>query len=186
MEHGLKNNIKAITNFIFLEDKKVRGDLIIVPGSSQDQLSKMATRLYKKGFASKIIFVGGFNRKINKKEAVFGREIAIKYGVNGKDIYISNFSSNSKENAIEALKVIKEYGLKYQKILLVCKTYHSRRIKMTFAKLFLKSEIIVVPTRDYRNITSKNWWKNKNKIKVVMSEIKKIGMYYSKGDLSIY
>jgi len=186
MERRLKNTIKAITSFVFVKDKMEKGDLIVVPGSSHYQLPKIATDLYRSNFATKIIFIGGFNSKINKKEAIFGKEIAIKYGVVAKDIYTKTSSSNTKENSLEVLKIITKYKLRHQKILLVCKTYHARRARMTFNKLFPDKKIIIIPVKDKRNITAQNWWKSEEKINVVMNEIRKIGVYFLRGDLSIF
>jgi len=184
MEFGLAT-VKAITNFIFVKDKPKRADLIIVPGSSQRQLPQKAIALYKKGFAPKILFTGGFNPKIGKNECDFGKEIALRAGVSLRDILSENHSSNTKENAEEAAKIVKNYKIPCKRIILVSKPYHSRRLKMTFAKFFPQSELLIIPVVDERKINSKNWWKNKEKIDRVMEEIKKIGEYYLKGDLSL-
>jgi len=184
VEFGLAT-IKAITDFIFVKDKPKRADLIIVPGSSQKQLPKKAVNLYKNGLAPKILFTGGFNQKIGKNESDFGKEIALKEKVPLKDILAENKSSNTKENAEEAKKIIKKYKISCKRIILVSKPYHSRRLKMTFAKVFPRSEIIIIPVMDERRITPGNWWKDKEKTARVMEEIKKIGEYYLKGDLSL-
>jgi len=184
VEFGLAT-IRAITNFIFVKDKPKRADLIIVPGSSQKQLPKKAVSLYKKGLATKILFTGGFNPKIGKNESDFGKEIALKAGVPQGGILMENKSSNTKENAEEAVKIVKKYKISCKRIILVSKPYHSRRLKMTFAKFFPRSEIIIIPVQDERIITASNWWKDKEKTNRVMEEVKKIGEYYLKGDLSL-
>jgi len=177
MEFGLKT-VKAVTDFIFVKDKPRKADLIIVSGSSQRQLPQKAITLYKAGLAPKILFTGGFNPKIDKNECDFGKEIALKKGVAQGDILTENKSLNTKE-------IIKNYKIPCKRIILVSKPYHSRRLKMTFAKFFPRSELLIVPVMDERKITSKNWWKDKEKITRVMEEIKKIGEYYLKGDLSL-
>ncbi len=184
VEFGLET-IKAITDFIFVKDKLKKADLIIVPGSSQRHLPQKAVRLYKKGFAPKILFTGGFNQKIKKNECDFGKEIALKKGIPPEDIFYENKSLNTKENAKEAVKIIKRHRLTCKKIILVGKFYHARRLKMTFAKFFPDSELIIFPVTDERKITSKNWWKDKEKTTKVMEEVKKIGEYFLKGDLSL-
>ncbi len=169
MEQGLKT-IKAITDFIFLEDVPVKADLIIVPGSSHPQLPKKAVQLYKKGYARKIVFTGGFNPRINKKESDYGTEVAISLGVPEKDIFREGRSVNTKENAIKSSRIIKRHKLAYKKILLVCKPYHARRLKMTFAKFFSESQILLVPVIDRRNITKKNWGREGKKSDTVLEE----------------
>ena len=169
--------------FIFLEDKAVKSDIIIVPGSSQINIIKKAVDLYKLGFSKKIIFTGSFNEKIQKYESEFGKEYALSMGVNKKDIYVENKSTNTKENAVYARKIIDKYGLSSNKIILPCKTYHSMRVKMTFVSEFPKSKLIIMPVIDQRNITKNNWWKDDNKLEIVMEEVEKIGKYFLKGDL---
>lgn len=183
MEQGL-TTIEAITNFIFVKDLPIKADLIIVSGSSHPQLAKKAVELYK-SFAKKILFTGGFNPKINKKECDFGAEIAIDLGVSEKDILREGYSSNTKENAIESANLIKRQGLVYKTILLVCKLHHARRLKATFIRVFPKSRLLIIPIKDERNITRENWWKKKKKIDIVMGEVKKIGEYFLRGDLSL-
>lgn len=177
--------ISILSDFIFEKDELERADIIIVPGSGQSELPREAARLYKKKFAPKILFTGGLNPEIKVFESDFDKKIAIDQGVAPKDIFTESKSSNTKENATEALGVIKKNKLAYKKILLICKTYHARRLKMTFAKVFSKSHLIVVPVKDARNITKENWWKEKKKVERVMKEVEKIGKYYLKGDLSL-
>ncbi len=55
METGL-STIKTISDFIFVSDKAVKSDLIIVPGSSHKELPLKAVELFKKGLGKKIIF----------------------------------------------------------------------------------------------------------------------------------
>lgn len=155
MESSLET-IKAITNFIFVEDKPLKADLIIIPGSSQRQLPEKAFYLYKRGFGKKLIFTGGCNPKMSKKECNFGKEIAVKRGVPEKYIFTEGKFTNTKENAKEARKIVLKYSLKHRKMLLVCKPYHARRVKMTFASYFPDSRLLIIPAKDERNITKLN------------------------------
>jgi len=50
VEFGLAT-IKAITDFIFVEDKLKKADLIIVPGSSQKQLPKKGKSFSKQALS---------------------------------------------------------------------------------------------------------------------------------------
>ncbi|OGM18278.1 hypothetical protein A2686_03705 [Candidatus Woesebacteria bacterium RIFCSPHIGHO2_01_FULL_38_10] len=176
---------KAITNFIFASDKPTKADLVIIPGSSHHQLPKKAVFLYKNGFCKKLLFTGGYSPKISKKECDFGKDIALKSGVPLKAIYFEGVSQNTKENAFESFKLTRKHKLKHKRLLLVCKPYHARRLKMTFANFFPNSQLFMIPVKDERDITKHNWWKNKDKIEKVMEEIGKISEYFLKGDLSL-
>lgn len=177
--------IKAITNFIFAEDRPSKVDLIIVPGSSHRQLSQKAVYLYKKGFCKKLVFTGGYNPKISKNDCDFGKEIAMTLEIPKENIFTEDKSRNTKENAMEVSKLIKKYKLKNKKLLLVCKSYHARRLKMTFANFFPSSQLLMIPVKDERNISRHNWWRSEKGIAQVMEEVGKISEYFLKGDLAL-
>lgn len=177
--------IQTISELIFANDLQVKADLIIVPGSSHKQLPLKAAHLLKKGVAKKIIFTGGLNQKLEENESDWGAKVAIKAGVAKKNILVESKSTNTKENALEALRVIKTNRLSHKKILLVSKPYHARRLKMTFLNIFTNSEFFVIPVVDDRKIEKNNWWKDDVKSQKVMEEVGKISEYYLKGDLSL-
>ncbi len=183
MESRLKT-INAITKFIFIEDKPSKADLIIVPGSSHAGLAKKASELYLNGFARKVLFTGGYNPKIRKAESFFGKGTAIKSGLPAKDIFCEDKSTNTRENALATLALLKHLNLKYKKIILVSKPYHARRLLMTFRSVFPKVNFFIVTAKDDRNINKDNWWKNKEKADKVEEEIGKISIYLRRGDLS--
>ena len=150
------NTIRAISDFIFVSDNAVKSDLIIVPGSSHEELPLKAMYLFKKGYGNKIIFTGGFNEKLKKNESDWELEIAVKKKINPKNIFCENNSTNTKENAIEAMKLIKKEKLPLKTLLIVSKAYHARRVKMTFSKIFKNSEIRIIPVMDIRKISKEN------------------------------
>lgn len=181
----MDRNIRAITNFIFFTDKLEKADLIIVPGTYREQIVETAYEAFKKGLAKIIITTGAAQEGYEKSEAEFQKEYLIKRGVPQNLIFTETKSANTKESAEFALKLIKKLKLKHNKIILVSKNYHARRILMTFKRFFPKSKILIFPTIDDRNITSRNWFKSTEKSKVVMGEVEKIGKYFIKGDLSL-
>lgn len=176
--------IGSITKFIFVEDRPQRADLIVVAGSGSTRVAKESLKLYKQGFANKIIFTGGFNEKLGKRESEFMADIAVRDGVDRKDIYLEKKSTNTKENAIESLRLVKASKLKHKIIIVVGKPYHALRLKMTFAKVFPKSKILVAPSK-YDSLSKKNWWKTEWGRWRVFAEVEKIGKYYIKGDLEV-
>ncbi len=84
------------------------------------------------------------------------------------------------------MKIIKKEKLPHKTLLIISNAYHSRRVKMTFSKVFKNSKIRIIPVMDIRKIGKDNWWKDKTKTRVVMGEIGKIAEYYLKGDLSLF
>jgi uncharacterized SAM-binding protein YcdF (DUF218 family) len=179
------NNLESITNFIFISDKLSKSDLIIVPGTSRQSIIKKALEVYNKGLARYIITTGGILNDKGISESEQQKQYLIDNGVPNNIILNESKSTNTKENAIYAKKELDINRIKYNKIILISKTYHARRILMTFTSAFPNSDIKIASVVDDRNITKDNWYKDKGKRDKVMEEVEKIGKYYLKGDLSI-
>jgi uncharacterized SAM-binding protein YcdF (DUF218 family) len=176
--------VNSISKFIFLQSKLQKADLIIVAGSGSAKVPLKAAFLYKKRFADKIIFTGGLNEKLKMYESKFMINIALKNGVRKDDIYSDIRSTNTRENAIQAKKIIRKNKLKYAKIIIIGLAYHTLRLKMTFAKVFPKSELLVISPKG-ELIRKDNWWISEYGRTRVLAEVEKIGKYYVKGDLSL-
>ena len=181
----MERNIKAITDFIFISDKLSKSDVIVVPGTFRADIIKKALDIYKKGFSPYIITTGGVENEEGLIESKFQKQYLIDNGVPADVVFNETKSTNTKENAIYAKEELDKKGIKYDKIILVSKTYHARRLLMTFLPSFPMSDIKIVPVIDDRNITKDNWYKEREKIDKVMEEIEKIGEYFLKGDLSL-
>lgn len=181
----ISQTITAITKFVFLRSKLGKADLIIVAGSGSTSVPKKVAEIYRKGYANKIILTGGFNKKIKRFESEAMRDIVVASGVPLEKIFIEKKSRNTKENAIESLRIVKRNKLRHSIIILVGLAFHTRRLKMTFTEVFPDSEILVTSPKG-ELVRSDGWWKNEYGRQKVFSELIKIGKYYMKGDLSLH
>jgi len=181
----MNKNRKAITKLIFLSDKPFKADLIISPGTFRKGVVEKTLEIYKQGYANKIITTGGVTRDRGITEGQYQKEFLIQNGVPSEDILLENKSLDTSENALFAKEILDKEGFKYEKILLISKTYHARRIFMTFKKVFPKSQIRVISTVDDKDITKDNWYKDDEKKEMVMGEVMKIGKYFLKDDLEL-
>lgn len=178
-------NIEAVTNFIFISDELFNADLMIVPGTFRDEIVKKAMEVYQKGLVKNIITTGGVTNDKGEIESEVQKQFLIDNGVPESIIFNETKSTNTKENAVYTKEELDKHGIKYDKIILVSKAYHSRRILMTFLPSFPNSEFMIAPAIDDRNVTKENWYKDKEKADMVMGEVEKIGKYFLKGDLSL-
>lgn len=166
------NKIKTITDFIFIKHQLNQKGLLIIPGTHRESLVKKALKVYQKGFAKYIITTGGVKNKQGVTESQEQKNYLIKHKVLAKIIFSENKSTNTKENAVYAKKIIKRYKLDDRVLILIGKTYHARRLYMTFKKQFPNSDIRIIPTIDDRNITRNNWYKDKNKTRKVFEVVR--------------
>jgi len=106
--------IDDITDFIFLEDKMQKSDIIFIPGGSHPELGEYAAELWKQGFAPLIMPSGGvsiktgkFNGAKSKKELYnkdyktdcdFLEDVLIINGVSENSIICEDRSGYTKEN----------------------------------------------------------------------------------------
>ncbi len=171
----------CISDFIFADTEIEKADVILIPGGSHPQLMEHAAELYKKGFGNYILPSGGVNKKLkdNETEWDFLREIAIRAGVDEKVILKENKAQNTFENAQFSWDLLQSMNIPVNKVLLVCKAYHSRRALLTYQSVFpLNINFYVSTVIDNRGISKDNWFLSEVGVNMVMGETVKIGRYF--------
>lgn len=172
----------AITDFIFMEDKLELSEVILVPGGSHIELVEKAVELYHMGLAKYILPSGGKNNKIEAYESEwqFFADNAIELGVPKEVILKENKASNTFENAIFSKKTLIENNISTNKLILVCKNFHARRAYLTYKSQFpVESKIFVAPVVDGKKIEKETWFIEEINRRKVLSEVEKIGIYFS-------
>ena len=85
------------------------------------------------------------------------------------------------DNASLSWQVVQENNIVIKKAILVCKAHHARRALLTYQTAFsFEVEYIVCPVIDDRDVRKDNWFLDDAKIEMVMSEVVKVGQYFSK------
>lgn len=171
----------CISDFVFIESKLEKSDVILIPGGSNPQLMERAVDLYNKGFAKYILPSGGHNNKIQNYESEWEylREIGIQLGVPENAILKEDKAKNTYENALLSFDVIKVNNISIKNVILVCKAYHSRRALLTYQSVFTKDIKFYVSTIiDNRGISKDNRFLDNESITIVMNEVVKIGRYF--------
>lgn len=178
----MRTGIEAISDFIFMEDDLEKVKAILIPGASQPELIYKAAELFHNGYGEYIIVSGSTNKKLldAATEAEFLAKVGIDLGIPADRIIQESQAKNTFENAKYSLKLLESYNLDLEKVILVCKAYHSRRAYLTYKTIFPKiTKFIIQPIIDEREISKENWFLDSKKIKYVMGEVSKIGEYFS-------
>lgn len=180
-----REEIKKITNYIFLDSQLHKTDLAIVFGTRHEEALKKVFQLYQEGLVQKILLSGGINRITGQNEAEQMAGDLIAMGAKKEDLILEDKSTNSLENVLFSKKKIEqEIGfLKIKKIIAVVKHYHSRRALMTLKKHFPKTVELIPVTYDIYGFTKDNWYQSDVGKKKVLSEWNKISQYLAKGDI---
>ena len=175
------HHVDFITDFIFVENILSPCDIILVLGGSHRQLAQKAAELYQKGLAKYILFSGQKNPNIAEdiSEAEWLKAIAVNLGVPAGQILCENKAAHTFENAEFSLNLLEEKSLKFDKVMLVCKAYHSRRSLLTYQYIFPENtKFLVAPTVDKRGLNRESWTMKEEHIGKVMGEVEKIGKYF--------
>lgn len=182
--------ITDITNYIFVNDKPEQADIIFLPGGSFPQQGEYAAKLYKDGFADKLLPSGGVSVKSGKfggvksKQDIYNRnyktdcefltDVLVKNGVPDNAIYAENKSGHTRDNAFMSRIVADKNRLEIRKAIVVCKAFHARRCLMLYQLAFPKTEIIICPFEAY-DINRENWHTFEYGIDRVLGELARCG-----------
>lgn len=101
-------------------------------------------RLYRAGKAPRVMLIGGAAEG-SSPEADFMADLLSEFAVPRDKMLLENRSRNTRENGVNAVKIMQENGIK--KILLVTSAYHMRRAKGVFEKLGID---VVPAATDYQ------------------------------------
>ena len=186
--------LKQIEDFMFIEDKPEKADVIFVPGNGYPQMAEKAAELYRNGVAPKIlpsgrysITAGRFTGVLDKKECYCGtyktewdflKDVLMQNGVPEEAILKEDQATYTYENAIYSRQVTDHAELEIERAILCCKSYHARRCLMYYQLLYPKTEFYVVPV-NADGITRENWKKNEEGIDAVTGELSRIVKQFS-------
>ena len=182
--------LNQITEFIFVEDKPEKSDVIFIPGSGFPQLAEEAAKLYHQGMAPYILPSGRYsvlNGKFagvqEKKELYDGeyeteweflKEVLKKNQVLEEHILREDKATYTYENAIYSRKVTDCLGMKIKKAILCCKPYHARRSLLYYQLLYPETQFFVCPIQD-SDVKRENWYLTEKGIRLVFGEVQRIG-----------
>lgn len=182
--------IKDISDFIFIEDKPERADIIFLPGGAHAEVPLKGAEMYREGYAPLVMpsgkyaidkgafeGVASFADVYNKEyetECDFYKDVLLSGGVPEDAIICERKATFTKMNAVNSRKLCEKLGIKVKKAMICCKSFHARRCLMYYSYAFPDCEFVVVPT-DVQGINRDTWHKDSASTKRVLSELRKAG-----------
>lgn len=184
-----REEIETLWKYLRINDKLEKANCIVGFGCHDILVAKRASELYLNGYASKIIFTGGYGRitkKIwNKTEAEKFKEVAINMGVLESDILIEDKSKNTGENITYTKKILKDNKIDCKKIIFIDKPYKERRTYATLKKQWDDINIIVTSIQmsfeEYYDYFSSAQITQHELISLMVGELQRIDLYSKKG-----
>ncbi|OPJ60678.1 YdcF family protein [Clostridium oryzae] len=192
--------INDITNYIFVEDKPEKVDIIFMPGSSDPTIPEKASQLYKDGYSPLLLPSGGVSVKSSKfggvkikqdlynkdyqSDCEFYSDVLIKNGVPKSSILYEDKSGHTRDNAFFSRIVTDENKLSIKTAIVCCKSFHARRCLMLYQLAFPEAKILIVPVDCY-GISRDNWFKQEYGIDRTLGELARCGNQFV-GDIKKY
>lgn len=186
--------LNQIEQFIFVENKPEKADIIFVPGNGYPHMAEQAASLYNAGFADRILPSGRFSITAGKFSGVllkadvytggykteweFLRDVLQKNGVAQEKILREDQATFTWENALYSRKVTDQAELTIKKAILCCKSYHARRVLMYYQRAYPETDFLVCPSFP-DGVTRGNWRKSQEGIQAVMGEVSRIITQFS-------
>lgn len=179
-------DIAKITNYIFVNTGLEKADLALLFGTRHQEAVAAAFDLYERKLAPKILISGGTNRVTGENEAMVIADKLISMGLNKIDIISDDKSTNTLENVLFSKEVIKKtIGWdNVNRIIVVVKNYHSRRVLMTVKKHFPEGVKLLVASYEICEFNKNNWFESDKGKEKVLGEYEKIQKYLAKGDIT--
>ena len=194
MNNAYEKFLETAEEFIFAENRPEKSDIIFIPGNGYPQMAEKAAEIYKKGMADWILPSGRYSVVSGKFSGVlekgdiydkkyvtewdFLRDVLVKNGVPEDKILEESHATYTYENAIYSRQVTDHAGLKIEKAILCCKSYHARRCLMYYQLLYPETKFYVIPV-NADGITRENWRENEAGIDAVTGELSRIVKQFS-------
>lgn len=129
--------------------------IIAISGGDTQARTAEAVRLYKAGWADRLIFSGAAFDTDSPSNARAMRRQAIASGVPVRDISIEELARDTEENATRTRQLAEREG--WRRIILVTSGYHQRRASVEFKRVFESTVVVSHPVPSDRQ-WSQTWW----------------------------
>lgn len=195
MEHkltpGAERYIRAVTEFIFVEDQPEKADVIFVPGSRKIEHAVRAAELYRAGYAPYVLPSGryattyGCFRGVPERyradypdeyetEWAFLRAVLMKHGVPESAILREDQATYTWENATLSREVLAKAGITPKTAILSCHAFHARRALMYYQAAMPETRFVVCPTAT-PGYTREDWFLTEKGRSRVLGEVQRLG-----------
>lgn len=195
MEHrltaGAERYIRAVTDFIFVEDKPEKADVILIPGSRKTEHAVRAAELYREGYAPWVLPSGryattaGCFRGVPERyrdeypvayetEWAFLRAVLMKHGVPESAILREDRATYTWENATLSRDVLSANGIEAGTAILSCQAFHARRALLYYQAALPATRFLVCPTAT-PGCTRDDWFLSEKGRSRVLGEVQRLG-----------
>ena len=188
---GAERFIRAVTEFIFVEDPPDKADVILIPGSRKVAHALRAAELYKAGYAPYVLPSGRFTISRGyflplpeplcseypgeyETEWHFLKAVLMKHGVPEHAILREDRATYTWENAQFSRDVLKTARIQVNSALLCCHAFHARRALLYDQAAMPDTRFIVCPAQT-PGCTRDDWYRSAKGRERVLGEVQRLG-----------
>lgn len=188
---GAETFVRAVTDFIFVEDAPQKSDVIFIPGASHPEHALRAAELYHQGMADYVLPSGRYSTLLGhfkgvpeafrqdypddyETEWAYLRTVLMKAGVPDSAILREDQATYTWENAQFSRRVCDSLGIQVQQAILCCRAFHARRALMYYHAAFPDTNILVCPA-SVPGESRDDWFTNAKGRRRVMGEVNRLG-----------
>ena len=159
---GAERFIRAVTDFIFVEDAPEKADVILIPGSRTTEHAIRAAELFRAGYAPYVLPSGRYSTvngcfgEIPERYRAeypdqygsdweFLRAVLMKHGVPESAILREDQATYTWENAQRSREVLAEAGVNAVTAILCCHAFHARRALLYYQAAMPGTRFLVCP-----------------------------------------
>jgi len=163
----------GIGYYLSPQDALRKADAIVaISGGETDSRTAEAVRLYKDGWAPKLIFSGAALDPNGPSNAQAMASAAEKAGVPFQDIELDEVAANTRQNAAGVASIVRREN--YQSIILVTSPYHQRRAEITFHRALGQSFPIINHSSYDHEWRRARWWATPYSRQLTYAELQKV------------
>lgn len=179
---GAEAYIRAVTDFIFIEDRPEKSDVIFVPGSIHVEHLDKAAEMYRAGYAPYVLPSGRYSVKREgfvgdsafDTEWAWMRSELMRRGVPDSAILREDRASYTMENALFSREVTDRFGLEVKRGMLCCRSFHARRALLYYQAAYPNTLWCVCPGTA-EGFGKNDWYKTPEGRNRVLGEVRRLG-----------
>lgn len=188
---GAERFIRAVTEFIFVEDQPEKADVIFIPGSRKVEHAIRAAELYRAGYAPYVLPSGRYTISRGyflelpeplkseypgefETEWHFLKAVLMKHGVPESAILREDQATYTWENAQKSRDVLEELGIPCRTAILACHAFHARRALLYYQAAMPQTRFIVCPAGT-PGCTRDDWYLSEKGRNRVLGEVQRLG-----------
>ena len=179
--------LRSFSNFLIKQDSPEKADLMVVLSGSAFDRGNEGARLYKEGYAKRIICPGGNLEQLflilgdTVYESDLCKRNIIRNGVADSLVTVLHYGTSTREEADTILGYCKEHQIK--KLIVVTTLFHTRRAGSVYKKRFAAEGITVLMRGAHASDFDEDlWWQNEYGLIGLNNEYMKTLYYLIKRD----